>query len=207
VATLSLTGSSDAPPSPPVRSAVAVAESAPTCADIELRIVTESEDPGFSLATLATASEPFPRLRRSGDGVGSATLEFIGYNARRMSPAAWFRAEGATCQALLFEPPLPKQANAEPAAPWPALPPRTRLRVVPEFQGGKVVGIRLFGVKGGMLGALGFENGDSIRAVNGFDVTTPEKALEAYARLRSASRVRVELTRRGRPMTIDYLIR
>ena len=207
VAALSLIASIDAASPSAERARFARAESAPTCADIELRIVTESEDPGFSLATLATPSEPFPRLRRAGEGVGRATLEFVGYNARRMSPAAWLRVEGTTCQALLFEPPAPRQAESEPLEPSPALPPRSRLRVVPEFDGGKVAGIRLFGVKGSMLDALGLENGDSIRTLNGFDVTTPERALEAYARLRSASRVRVELTRRGHPMTIDSLIR
>jgi general secretion pathway protein C len=208
VAALSLVGASAlaAPPLEPTT--FAGVENAPTCADIELRIVTESSDPDFSLATLATRSEPFSRQRRAGDGVGGATLEFIGYNARRMSPAAWFRAEDSTCQALLFEPPAPNRPKAEPLAPSPALPPRSRLRVVPEVEGGKVVGVRLLGIsKGGLLGSLGFENGDSIRTVNGFDVTTPEKALQAYARLRTASRVKVELVRRGRPVTIEYLIR
>ena len=59
----------------------------------------------------------------------------------------------------------------------------------------------------GWLGLLGLENGDRIDKVNGFELGTPERALEAYARLRTASHLRVELVRRGRAMTIDYHIR
>ena len=55
-------------------------------------------------------------------------------------------------------------------------------RIVPEQENGKVVGIRLFGVRNDtLLGALGMENGDLLEKINGFDMTSPEKALEAYA--------------------------
>jgi general secretion pathway protein C len=181
---------------------------APTCNDVELKIVTESSDADFSLATLVTTSSPSPLLRRAGDGVGNLELAFVGYNARRQSPAVWFNGGGVTCQALLFEPPLRKKADvAAPAAPV-ALPPRSRLRVVPELENGSVVGVRLFGIKkDGWLGLLGLENGDRIDKVNGFELGSPERALQAYARLRTARHLRVELVRRGRPMTNDYVIR
>jgi general secretion pathway protein C len=181
---------------------------APTCNDVELKIVTESSDADFSLATLVTTSSPYPLLRRAGDGVGSLELVFVGYNAKRQSPAAWFRGGGSTCQALLFEPPPRKAPVAEAPTPEVALPPRLRLRVVPELENGSVVGVRLFGIKkDGWLGLLGLENGDRIDKVNGFELGSPERALQAYARLRTASHLRVELVRRGRPMTIDYVIR
>src|SRR5262249_35426882 len=60
-------------------------------------------------------------------------------------------------------------------------------RIVPEQENGKVVGIRLFGIRPDtLLGTLGMENGDRLQTINGFDMASPEKALEAYARLRSA---------------------
>lgn len=81
-------------------------------------------------------------------------------------------------------------------------------RIVPEQENGKVVGIRLFGVRQDtLLGALGMENGDRLEKINGFDMTSPEKALEAYARLRTADHLTVSLNRRGQETNLDYNIR
>ena len=60
-------------------------------------------------------------------------------------------------------------------------------RIVPEQKDGKIVGIRLFGIRPDtLLGTLGLQNGDRLEQINGFDMASPEKALEAYARLRTA---------------------
>ena len=59
----------------------------------------------------------------------------------------------------------------------------------------------------GLLGTLGLQNGDRLEAINGFTMASPEKALEAYARLRTASNLNVKLNRRGAPATIDYRIK
>lgn len=81
-------------------------------------------------------------------------------------------------------------------------------RIVPEQENGRVVGIRLFGVKqDALLGVLGMENGDRLQTINGFDMSSPEKALEAYARLRTAEKLTISLNRRGQNMNIDYNIK
>ena len=81
-------------------------------------------------------------------------------------------------------------------------------RIVPEQENGKVVGIRLFGVRNDtLLGVLGMENGDRLETINGFDMTSPEKALEAYARLRTADHLTVKVNRRGAPVNLDYNIK
>lgn len=81
-------------------------------------------------------------------------------------------------------------------------------RIVPEKKDGKVVGIRLLRVRPDtLLGTLGLQNGDRVEKINGFDITSPEKALEAYARLRTAGNLSVSITRKGKPMTIDFNIR
>jgi general secretion pathway protein C len=81
-------------------------------------------------------------------------------------------------------------------------------RIVPEQENGKVVGIRLFGVRNDtLLGALGMENGDRLQSINGFDMTSPEKALEAYARLRTADHMTVQINRKGSNMNLDYNIK
>ncbi len=81
-------------------------------------------------------------------------------------------------------------------------------RIVPEQENGKVVGIRLFGVRPEtLLGVLGMENGDRLQTINGFDMASPEKALEAYARLRTADHLTVQVNRRGQNMNLDYNIK
>jgi general secretion pathway protein C len=79
---------------------------------------------------------------------------------------------------------------------------------VPEQKDGKVLGIRLFGIRPDtLLGTLGLQNGDRLEAINGFNMGSPEKALEAYARLRTASNLNVKVSRKGAPLSIDYRIK
>lgn len=81
-------------------------------------------------------------------------------------------------------------------------------RIVPEQENGKVVGIRMFGIRPEtLLGTLGMENGDRLQTINGFDMASPEKALEAYARLRTADKLTIRLTRGTKELNIDYNIK
>lgn len=81
-------------------------------------------------------------------------------------------------------------------------------RIVPEKEGDKVVGIRLFGIRpDSLLGTLGLENGDRLSSINGFEMSDPQKALEAYARLKTAERLTVSVNRKGKPMNIDFNIK
>lgn len=81
-------------------------------------------------------------------------------------------------------------------------------RIVPEQENGKTVGIRMFGIKpDSLLGTIGMENGDRLEKINGFDMGSPEKALEAYARLRTADKLTVSINRKGQSMNIDYHIK
>jgi len=81
-------------------------------------------------------------------------------------------------------------------------------RIVPEQKDGKVVGVRLFGIRPDtLLGTLGMQNGDRLETINGFPMASPEKALEAYSRLRTADKLSVTVSRRGKPVNIDYNIK
>jgi len=81
-------------------------------------------------------------------------------------------------------------------------------RIVPEQKDGKVLGIRLFGIRPDtLLGTLGLQNGDRLESINGFNMGSPQTALEAYARLRTASNLNVKVNRRGAPLAIDYRIK
>jgi general secretion pathway protein C len=81
-------------------------------------------------------------------------------------------------------------------------------RIVPEQENGKTVGIKMYGIRPDtLLGTLGMENGDRLQTINGFDMASPEKALEAYARLRTADKLTVQVNRRGQNMNLDYNIK
>ncbi|HJL18973.1 MAG TPA: type II secretion system protein GspC [Sandaracinaceae bacterium LLY-WYZ-13_1] len=80
-------------------------------------------------------------------------------------------------------------------------------RVIPHEEGGRVVGVKLYGIRrSSLLGRLGIQNGDMLSTINGYDMTSPDSALEAYARLRNADRITINLQRRGSDQTIDYRI-
>lgn len=82
-----------------------------------------------------------------------------------------------------------------------------QVRIVPEQENGKLLGIRLFGVRPDtVLGKLGFENGDRLERVMGKSVSSPEQALEVYAAIRSAKVIDIEIIRRGAPKQLTIRI-
>ncbi|HEY2903566.1 MAG TPA: type II secretion system protein GspC [Polyangia bacterium] len=81
-------------------------------------------------------------------------------------------------------------------------------RIVPELKDGKAAGFRLFSVRpDGPFAKIGFQNGDVISAINGLDMSSPDKALEVYTKLRSASHLSVGMERNGQKITKEYSIR
>jgi general secretion pathway protein C len=83
----------------------------------------------------------------------------------------------------------------------------TQARIVPESENGRVVGIRLFGVHpDSLLARLGFQNGDRLETIGGFEMSDPEKALDAYAHLRTSKDLSVIVNRRGSRVRLEYYI-
>ena len=81
-------------------------------------------------------------------------------------------------------------------------------RIVPEVKDGKAAGFRLFAVRpDGPFALIGMQNGDIISAINGLDITSPEKALEVYSKLKSASHLSLGMERNGQKITKEYKIR
>jgi general secretion pathway protein C len=81
-------------------------------------------------------------------------------------------------------------------------------RIVPEIRDGKAAGFRLFSIRpDGPFAMIGLQNGDVISAINGLEMTSPDKALEVYTKLRSASHLSVALERNGVKITKEYNIR
>jgi general secretion pathway protein C len=144
--------------------------------------------PGMPSATAAAAPPPPPGPpEKAGEGVDPSIK-----NGIRKTGATEFDVDrGVVDKILENQAELMRQA-----------------RIVPEQENGKVVGIRLFGVRPDtLLGTLGMENGDRLEKINGFDMTSPEKALEAYARLRTADHLTVSVNRHGQATNLDYNIK
>lgn len=81
-------------------------------------------------------------------------------------------------------------------------------RVMPHTEGGRIVGLTMFGVRSNnLLGRIGIQNADVLTRINGLEIASPDKALEAYARLRTADRLQVSVLRNGQPVNIDFNIR
>ncbi|MBS2024813.1 MAG: general secretion pathway protein GspC [Deltaproteobacteria bacterium] len=83
----------------------------------------------------------------------------------------------------------------------------TKARIVPSFKNGVSNGFKLFSIVPDSLYAkIGIQNGDVIRRINGYEMNSPDKALEIYQKLRDANRVEVELERRGETVRKSYSI-
>ncbi len=81
-------------------------------------------------------------------------------------------------------------------------------RIVPAFKDGQAQGFKLFSIRpDSIYSKIGVQNGDVIKRINGFELNSPEKALEVYTKLKEASRIEIELERNGSSIRKNYQIR
>ncbi len=84
----------------------------------------------------------------------------------------------------------------------------TAARFVPSIKDGKPNGFKLYAIRPqSIFGRIGLQNGDTIKAINGSEMTTPDAALGLYTKLRNASHLSVQVDRRGETLALDYSIR
>lgn len=60
---------------------------------------------------------------------------------------------------------------------------------------------------GGIFETIGLKNGDILKRVNGFEVTSPEKAIQVLTGLRGESSIDLDVVRGGKKMNFHYDIR
>ena len=78
-------------------------------------------------------------------------------------------------------------------------------RIVPSFKNGQANGFKLFSIKPDSLySKIGIQNGDVIQSINGFDMNSPDKALEAYTKLRNAASIDLQVERGGQTVSMNY---
>lgn len=81
-------------------------------------------------------------------------------------------------------------------------------QTVPVKVDGRMIGVALKGVRpDSLLSVVGLKDGDTLQKVNGYELTSVEKIMEAYAHLREMPHLTMTITRGGAPMTFDYAIR
>ncbi len=74
----------------------------------------------------------------------------------------------------------------------------TEMRIVPAFENGHARGFKLFAIRAdSFVASCGFQNGDVLTHVNGREINSPDKALEAYSQTKNADRVEFALERKG----------
>lgn len=212
--------------------------SSPACDGVKLLVVVASTDPDWSFASFQVGGEGKNVLRRRGQDVSGKNVEFIGWDraflstGKSLCQAQLFKPGAPEAAAA----PAPVASGGPPGSVNPDIAKGIRkvganewdidrsvvdkilenqaelmktARIIPDKEGDKVKGVRLFGIKSGsLLSLLGMENGDRLQTINGFDVSSPEKALEAYARLRAgADKLQLTINRRGADSNLDYNIK
>lgn len=81
-------------------------------------------------------------------------------------------------------------------------------RIVPAFKDGVAQGFKLFSIRpDSIYSKIGIQNGDVIKRINGFDLNSPEKALEIYSKLKESTRIDIEYERNGGTQRSTYNVR
>jgi len=84
----------------------------------------------------------------------------------------------------------------------------SEVRIRPHFKDGQSDGLSVSRIKGGSIfSKLGLRNGDIVQKINGEPINSPDEVLALYEKLKSGSRVSLEVTRKGEPKTMNYRFR
>jgi general secretion pathway protein C len=205
----------------------------PPCDIARAVLIASADDPAWSFAVI-TGPDGKNVLRRGGEEFYGGTVNFIGDLRVWLTGPSGVRCQlklGAK-PPVAMPPPGPPPGG--PKGPPSPLAGRIRqisahefdvdrsavdallanpgdlmkTRVVPEKEGDRIVGLKLFGIRPNtVLSTLGLENGDRLVSINGFEMNDPQKMLEAYGKLTRADRISAAVVRNGKPMTIDFNIK
>ena len=81
-------------------------------------------------------------------------------------------------------------------------------RIVPAFKDGVAQGFKLFSIRpDSIYTKIGIQNGDVLKRINGYDLNSPEKALEVYSKLKESARIDIEIERNGSNVRKTYNVR
>ena len=205
---------------------------APICEGVRPLVLVGDEDQAVAFAALEVGGQRV--LRRRGGDVGGRRVAYVGRDrvwlegAAGLCQARLFGERGAS--PMPDRPPLsagsqtpleieigkhivrngPNELTIDRPTVNRILDAQAELmkaRIAPEKEGDRIVGMKVTGIKpGSVLAQIGIENGDRLETVNGYEMSDPQKMLEAYARLRIADRLVLRVSRGGRPTELHYTI-
>jgi general secretion pathway protein C len=207
--------------------------SAPACEGVRARITVGMEDAGVSFAALDVHGRRV--LRKQGDAIDDLEIAYVaadrvwlrakgGLCMARVFASGAAEATAPTTPAPASKP-LEKEIASRIVKTGPGSWEIDRATVdrileaqaelmqtplVPDKEGDRVVGFRLVRVRpGSVLSSLGLESNDRLVSLNGVEVTSTEKMIEAYARLKTGTvdRLTIHFVRGGKPLNFDYQIR
>ena len=81
-------------------------------------------------------------------------------------------------------------------------------RVIPHYKRGKPAGFKVVGIRSNSIFRhLGLKSGDVLKSVGGEELTSINKALGLFEKLKTSDNVSLSIERRGKGSDIDYTIR
>ncbi len=81
-------------------------------------------------------------------------------------------------------------------------------RIVPSVRDGKPNGFKFYAIRpDSFFATLGILNGDTVTSINGMELTSADKALEVYTKLRESKKWEVVLQRKGKQTKHTYTIK
>ncbi len=208
----------------------------PACEAARVLLITTTEDPTWSFAAIAIGHER-ATLRRIGDGVGDRTVYAMTWDRVWMvkSGRRCQLELGREIASISGKPPKGNEIiDQPPLLVPPAIASKIiritenrydvdrtiieaimdkkdvlfrNLRVIPA-RDADGASMKLSGIKkSSLLDLLGLANGDKLQKINGFDMSDPLIAVQAYSRLLTADKLDVRIVRAGKPETIEINLR
>lgn len=84
----------------------------------------------------------------------------------------------------------------------------TDARLTPKVSASGVEGFTVTEIKPrGIFDAIGIKNGDVLTKINGYEIDSPEKAVQVLSALRGQTNIDLDILRDGRPKSLHYTIR
>ena len=84
----------------------------------------------------------------------------------------------------------------------------TSARLTPRVKGGAVEGFLVTEIKPrGIMDAVGLKNGDILKRVNGYEMTSPERAVQVLTALKGETSFELDIVRNGQPRSFHYEVR
>ncbi|MFH0902640.1 MAG: type II secretion system protein GspC [Pseudomonadota bacterium] len=143
------------------------------------------------VATAAAAPPSGATPARSGTGGETELTAAIDQGVKKIDDTHW-EVERGLVDRLLTDPNIISRSA----------------RVVPSIQNNKANGFKLYAIRPNTIYAkIGLQNGDTIHSINGFEMSSADKALEVYTKVKLATSLSVQVTRRGKPLTLEYSIK